>query len=120
MAREQRDARRELSRHLAFQRALWHLFAAPALDLQFATAETIVCRCEGITRADIDRALAGGATTPGAVKRHTRAGMGRCQGRYCAPLVAAMLPTAADSPRDELSGLAPRTPVKPIRIGDLA
>ena len=120
MAREQRDARRALSRHLAFQRALWHLFAAPALDLQFATTETIVCRCEGVTRADIDHALASGATTSGAVKRRTRAGMGRCQGRYCAPLVTAMLPAAADSPRDELSGLAPRAPVKPIRIGDLA
>ena len=33
-------------------------------------------------------AMADGAETPGAVKRATRLGMGRCQGRYCGPLLA--------------------------------
>lgn len=73
-----------------------------------------------MTRADIDGAIADGATTPGAVKRRTRAGMGRCQGRYCEPLVAALLPGTMTNARDELSGLVPRAPVKPMPIGDLA
>jgi NADPH-dependent 2,4-dienoyl-CoA reductase/sulfur reductase-like enzyme len=122
VAREERTARRELSRHLAFQRALWTLFAAPPLDVQLARADTLVCRCEGVTRADIERALERGACTAGAVKRRTRAGMGRCQGRYCASLVQAMVTSVAPSgatPRDELGALAPRAPVKPVRISDL-
>ena len=112
--------KRQLRRHLAFQQALWRLFAAPILRNQFASAETILCRCEGVTCATIDSALQNGAATLGAVKRRTRAGMGRCQGRYCESLIAAMMPDDPGAPRDELSDLAPRAPVKPIRIKDLA
>jgi len=112
--------RRRLRLHLAFQQSLWRLFAAPMLRNQFASADTVVCRCEGVSHATIDRALQNGATTLGAVKRRTRAGMGRCQGRYCESLIAAMLPADAGVPRDELFNLAPRVPVNPIRIKDLA
>jgi NAD(P)H-nitrite reductase large subunit len=111
--------KRQLRRHLAFQQALWRMFAAPILRNQLATADTVICRCEGVTRATIEAALQRGAATLGAVKRRTRAGMGRCQGRYCESLVAAMMPDDAAIPRDELFNLAPRTPVKPIRIRDL-
>ena len=112
--------KRQLRRHLGFQKALWRLFAAPILRNQFASAETIVCRCEGVTCAAVAAALQSGAATLGAVKRRTRAGMGRCQGRYCESLVAAMMPAHLGTTRDELSDLAPRVPVKPIRIKDLA
>ena len=112
--------KRSLRRHLAFQRALWRVFAAPMLTSQFVSADTVICRCEGVTRAAIDTALECGAATLGAVKRRTRIAMGRCQGRYCEPIVAAMLPADTAVARDELFGLAPRAPVKPIRIKDLA
>jgi hypothetical protein len=46
--------------------------------------------------------------------------MGRCQGRYCEPVIAAMLSDARANVRDELSGFSPRAPVKPVRIDDLA
>lgn len=104
---------RELARHLSFQRALWDCFAAP--DIRLARQGTIVCRCENVARGAVDDAIAHGATTPGAVKRRTRAGMGRCQGRYCESIVAGMLPQG-----DERSALAPRPPAKPVRIEDLA
>lgn len=104
---------RELARHLSFQRALWDCFAAP--DIRLAQRGTVVCRCENVTRGAVEDAIARGASTPGAVKRRTRAGMGRCQGRYCEALVTAMLPQA-----DERSALAPRPPAKPVRIEDLA
>ena len=112
--------KRQLRRHLAFQQALWRMFAAPILRNQFASADTVICRCEGVTRATIETAIQSGAATLGAVKRRTRAGMGRCQGRYCESLVAAMMPDDPAVPRDELFPLAPRAPVKPIRIKDLA
>jgi NADPH-dependent 2,4-dienoyl-CoA reductase/sulfur reductase-like enzyme len=109
-------AKRERARHLASQRALWQLFA-PAVRNQFASASTIVCRCENVTCGAVESAIASGATTLGAVKRRTRAGMGRCQARYCESIVAAMLPAGAA--RDERFAFAPRVPVKPVRIKDI-
>ena len=117
---ELRGARRNLARHLSFQRSLWRLFEAPALRAQLASTETLVCRCESVSRAAIDAAIGEGARTPGAVKRRTRAGMGRCQGRYCESTIAAMVPVAPAVPRDELFALSPRAPIRPVRIGDIA
>ena len=53
----------------------------------------IICRCETVTEAEIRRAIRRrvGATTIDGVKRRTRAGMGRCQGGFCSPRVAAIL-----------------------------
>ncbi|MEG2453621.1 MAG: NAD(P)/FAD-dependent oxidoreductase [Clostridia bacterium] len=49
----------------------------------------IICRCEKITEAEIVNAIHSPlpATTVDAVKRRVRAGMGRCQGGFCAPRV---------------------------------
>jgi hypothetical protein len=55
----------------------------------------------------------------GAIKRRTRLGMGRCQGRYCAPLLEALLEERLGKQRGELTGFAPRVPVKPVPIGEL-
>jgi glycerol-3-phosphate dehydrogenase len=46
---------------------------------------TIVCHCEMVTQAAIERALGGPlpAATLGGLKRRTRCMMGRCQGFYC-------------------------------------
>jgi glycerol-3-phosphate dehydrogenase len=52
----------------------------------------IVCHCELVTQADIDRALCGPlpAKTLAGLKRRTRATMGRCQGFYCTARLAAL------------------------------
>ncbi len=54
---------------------------------------SVVCRCEVVTEAEIREAIRRpvGATTIDGVKRRTRAGMGRCQGGFCAPRVAELL-----------------------------
>ncbi len=53
----------------------------------------VICRCEYVTEAEIVNAIHGiiPATTVDAVKRRTRAGMGRCQGGFCGPRVSAIL-----------------------------
>ncbi len=53
----------------------------------------IVCRCEQVTEADVVNAIHRivPATTMDAVKRRTRAGMGRCQGGFCTPRVSEIL-----------------------------
>ncbi len=45
--------------------------------------DTVVCRCEDVTRAEIEAAIDGGADEINQLKHFTRCGMGPCQGRYC-------------------------------------
>ncbi len=111
--------RRELAAHRAFQSALWAAFAAPPPDLAQAPPETLVCRCEEVTKGALDAALGTGVEDVGAVKRATRIGMGRCQGRYCAPALAGYLAARAGRAPDDLSFFAPRVPIKPVEIGAL-
>jgi len=53
----------------------------------------MVCRCEHVTRAEVEAALRNpfGARTLDAVKRRTRCGMGRCQGGFCTPRIVEIL-----------------------------
>jgi glycerol-3-phosphate dehydrogenase len=53
----------------------------------------IVCRCERVTEGEILDAMSRGipVRTIDSVKKRTRAGMGKCQGRFCRPRVAAIL-----------------------------
>ncbi len=53
----------------------------------------VVCRCEGITEGEIVRAIRSNppARSVDAVKRRVRAGMGRCQGGFCQPVVAEII-----------------------------
>jgi len=44
----------------------------------------VVCRCELVTEAEVQDAIDRGARTLDGVKFRTRAGMGRCQGGFCA------------------------------------
>lgn len=54
---------------------------------------TIICRCENVTEGEILEAIHGRipAVTVDAVKRRTRAGMGRCQGGFCQSRVVEIL-----------------------------
>lgn len=112
--------RRALEGHRRFQDALWATYAAPLPDLATATPETHVCRCEEVTRETLDAALEANPTDIGAVKRATRIGMGRCQGRYCAPAVSAYLAKRTGKPLGERSLFAPRVPIKPVSIAAIS
>jgi glycine/D-amino acid oxidase-like deaminating enzyme len=110
---------RALSRHLGFQRAVRRLFAAPAPGLSLADTETVVCRCEGVTLGTLREAIAlHDLTDAGMLKRATRAGMGRCQGRYCAEHLDALLHPGV-APNDWRS-FAAQMPLRPVPAGALA
>lgn len=109
-----------LLRHRRFQRALWTLYAFDGYHPSLANRETLVCRCEEVTFGEIEDALSEDLSMIGAVKRQTRVGMGRCQGRYCAPVLDTLMAARAGQSRDEFSGFAPRVPVRPVRIADIA
>jgi sarcosine oxidase subunit beta len=48
----------------------------------------ILCRCEDVTLADVERAIAAGYSDLEEVKRHTGFGTGPCQGKECLRAVA--------------------------------
>jgi bacterioferritin-associated ferredoxin len=120
LALEERRARKTVRRQERFQHALWALYEAPLLVDQLTTADTHICRCEEVTRATIREALEDGVRSLGALKRVTRAGMGRCQGRYCAGIIAGMLGAHGARPTDHMDFFAPRAPFKPVPIGAVA
>ena len=65
----------------------------------------IICRCESITEGEIIRAVRENpkATSIDAVKRRTRAGMGRCQGGFCQPYVAEIIARELNIPLEEVT-----------------
>jgi glycine/D-amino acid oxidase-like deaminating enzyme len=111
-----RGARRRLARAQGFQSALWRLFEAAPLQAGALDALAIVCRCEEVTTGELRALVRNGFNTLGALKRATRAGMGRCQGRYCAPVLARM----CSGEPGEFDFFAPRPPAKPVPIRALA
>ena len=120
VAKDLRSAVRKLRRHRRFQALLWRLFDAPRYQTELASPETAICRCENVRLGDLRAALDQGDSTIAMLKRRTRLGMGPCQGRYCAPVAASMIERHTGSPSDEFSLFAPRVPIKPVRIGDIA
>jgi NADPH-dependent 2,4-dienoyl-CoA reductase/sulfur reductase-like enzyme len=113
-------ARRRVARHRRFQDGLWRLYAAPRLDAQLATPATPICRCELATLGAIQGVIEDGHASIAEIKRRTRAGMGACQGRYCAPVIATLLAHHTGTPIDEYATFAPRAPIKPIAIAELS
>lgn len=108
-----------LAKHRQFQSKLWKLYDIAPRDTQPLPDSTTICRCEELTLGDIREGL---ATTPGHVgtlKRATRVGMGRCQGRYCGPIAARMVSDATGKPVEDLSFFAPRVPIKPVAISSI-
>lgn len=106
----------ELDRHRRFQHWLWRLYAPAPLAHSTTPDDTILCRCEEI---DFAQARAGLIETPGhlgTLKRATRVGMGRCQGRYCGPVAARLVAEATGEPITDHSYFAPRVPIKPVSI----
>jgi glycerol-3-phosphate dehydrogenase len=65
----------------------------------------IVCRCETVSEAEIIDSIRrpAGARNIDAVKRRTRAGMGRCQGGFCTPRITAVLSRELGIPKTQVT-----------------
>ncbi len=113
-------AERALARHRRFQRALWALFAAPDPGLELAEDDTLVCRCESVSLARVRALVRGGARDLRALKCASRAGMGRCQGRYCTANLARLLERETGALPDARALFAPQVPAKPVPVDALA
>lgn len=78
--------------------------------------ETVMCRCEDISLAELKKLLADGARTLDELKRLGRLGMGPCQGRTCLPLAARLLADHLGCPLEEITWPSARPPATPIPL----
>jgi thioredoxin reductase/bacterioferritin-associated ferredoxin len=102
------------ARAAAFGRATAALAEPPDALLDLITPETLVCRCEGVTRATLDSAIARGATTLIELKAATRCGMGSCGGRVCGDPAARLLARATGRDRADIAPATARPPLRPV------
>ena len=86
---------------------------------ELANDDTIICRCEELTLGDIKNAIDKGITEMNELKRMTRMGMGRCQGRMCAPAVQEIIARQAQTPAAQIQYLNQRPPIKLVPINVL-
>ncbi len=109
--------KRKLKRAEKFQSALWSLYSAP--ERRLSKNETVLCRCEEISVGTVRSAISKGAHDPAVLKRETRIGMGRCQGRYCLPQTLRIL-NEAGYPTVPEALFAPQLPARPLPLGALS
>jgi glycine/D-amino acid oxidase-like deaminating enzyme/bacterioferritin-associated ferredoxin len=114
LAGDDGGARRALRAARRFQSALRSSFSAPAPGLSLADDDTIVCRCEALTLRRLKDAVAHDLSDVAGLKRVTRAGMGRCQGRTCGPLLAEIVGAEAGA------HFGAQAPLRPVPAAALA
>ena len=69
----------------------------------------ILCRCEDVTLADVQRAVALGYTDVEEVKRYTGFGTGPCQGKEClGPIACALARLTGAAPSPSIMARPPR------------
>lgn len=106
---------RGLRDHLRFRDALDSLYPIGDWAYNLATRETVVCRCEDVTMADLAAARPTWVVDPSDMKASTRAGMGFCQGRNCGAQIRRLMGGA----RHDLP-FSRRPPVRPALIASIA
>ena len=87
---------------------------------ELANDDTVICRCEELTLGDIKRAISKGTSEMNELKRLTRMGMGRCQGRMCGPAVQEIIARQTQTRAADIAYLNQRPPTKLVPIDVLA
>ncbi len=82
-------------------------------------ADTGVCRCEDVTRGEIDEAIGAGARDVNQLKSWTRCGMGPCQARICGDVVGELIAPAVGG-REAAGVSTARPPLRPLPYAALA
>ena len=108
-----------LARAVRGRAFLDRLFAPPVWS-RLPEGDTIVCRCEEVTAAQLLEAVGMGAMGPNQAKAFLRCGMGPCQGRLCGLTVTELISKARGVASAEVGYFRLRPPVKPIQLAELA
>jgi thioredoxin reductase len=101
-------------------RAFLDVLFRPAPQFRRPEGETVVCRCEELTAAQIAGTTALGVEGPNQLKALLRCGMGPCQGRLCGLTVTELIAQARGVSPEAVGYYRLRPPVKPIALKELA
>ncbi|MFZ4533695.1 MAG: (2Fe-2S)-binding protein, partial [Alsobacter sp.] len=112
-------SRTALARLQSFSGAMAAMMSLRPGQVAAITADTVVCRCEDVTRAEIEAAIDTGATDVNQLKHFTRCGMGPCQGRMCGDVAAELLAVKTGATRESVGQWTARPPLRPVPMADL-
>jgi thioredoxin reductase len=110
--------RAKLPRVDSFGAAMTRLMALRPAMMDAIAADTIVCRCEDVTRSEIDDALDVGAADLNQLKAWTRAGMGPCQGRVCGETISSFCAERMGG-RERVGLWTGRSPLRPVSMKEI-
>lgn len=111
--------RHRLARYEA-PRAFLDVLYRPANAFRMPRGDTIVCRCEEVTAAQVIETVAIGPEGPNQMKSFLRCGMGPCQGRLCGLTVTELIAEARGVAPEAAGYYRLRPPVKPITLAEIA
>lgn len=81
---------------------------------------SFVCRCEDVTRSELDHAIALGLCEVEELKRYTGLGTGPCQGKECLSVLVSLLVAQGLADPDTVQPFTARPPTEPVTLGALA
>ena len=112
------EFRRRKARSATFAHAMAGLMAARGGSFEAIGQDTVVCRCEDVTRGEIEAAISEGAGEINQIKHFTRCGMGPCQGRMCGEAAATIAANRLGG-REAVGCWTPRPPLRPVPLAEL-
>ncbi|GLR78274.1 NAD(P)/FAD-dependent oxidoreductase (plasmid) [Azospirillum oryzae] len=111
---------KRLDRLERFARGIARAFPWPTDQVRALPDDAVLCRCEGITAGAVRETAAYGGAEANRVKSLGRAGMGRCQGRYCQLAAADLIAvTGGLAHAGEVGRLRAQAPVRPALVSAL-
>ena len=110
---------KQLRKLQTFRMALDRIYRIRPGLLDLACSDTTVCRCEEISRKEMEDGIQFGGTNISTLKVITRIGMGPCQGKMCWPTVARLIAEKEGKSVAEIGDLRVRPPLGPLNMSDL-
>nr|WP_306268860.1 FAD-dependent oxidoreductase [Pararhizobium sp. IMCC3301] len=91
----------------------------PGLE-KLTTPQTIMCRCESLSRDQLLLEIQAGASSTNAVKSGLRAGMGPCGGKFCQTAIARLVASTQGLEDGDVPPHTARPPLRPVPVSALA
>jgi len=102
--------------HMSFVRCFNGLYDIKKKSILEIPDETIICRCENVTKKTIVDEIRSGWQDPNGLKMSIRCAMGQCQGRTCAPVIYDILSGVLGKSWEEIGLYSVRPPFKPVSV----
>lgn len=113
-------ARKELAGLEKFREAMTEMVGLRPGIWDLMQDDTIVCRCHEVTKAELREAARASTLSAREVKLRTWAGMGPCQGRFCADVILHIMAEEKGVAIDQIPTPRVRPPVHTVPLAALA